>query len=148
MNRERIRELTTMLKGSRADELEVREGDLRVRLRKRTAVSVVAESCPNIVSGACTECNGEQAAPLEQDNLVQVKSQLVGLVHRGRRPGVEPLAQAGDKVSAGQLLGTIEALRNFTDVTSPVDGTIVQVIAEDGQPVQYGDPLMAIQPAV
>lgn len=148
MNRERIRELTAMLKGSRADELEVREGDLRVRLRKRTAVSVVGEAGPIVVSGACTECNGEQAAPLEHDNLVQVKSQLVGLFHRGRRPGVEPLAQAGDKVSAGQLLGTIEALRNFTDVTSPVDGTIVQVIAEDGQPVQYGDPLMAIQPSV
>jgi acetyl-CoA carboxylase biotin carboxyl carrier protein len=148
MNRERIRELTTMLKGSRADELEVREGDLRVRLRKQTAVSAVAEAGPIVVSGTCTGCNGEQVAPPEQDNLIQVKSQLVGLFHRGRRPEVEPLVQAEDKVSAGQLLGTIEALRNFTDVTSPVDGTIVQVIAEDGQPVQYGDPLMAIQPSV
>lgn len=147
MDRERIRELIDILKSSGAGEIQVREGDFRVRLRKRVDGAVAAEATVNALGGDESCCPAVEKPEPEVSQHVEVRSQLVGLFHRGRGPGAEPLAQAGDQVSAGQLIGTIEALRNFTDVTSPMDGTVVQVIAEDGQPVQYGDPLLAIKPS-
>ncbi len=145
MDRERIKQLIGMLNSSSAAELEVREGDLRVRLRKRDGTQQPAEAAapaPQVPEASGSQADAEES--LEDATIVT--AHLVGLFHRGTGPKAEPLAQVGDDVVAGQSLGTIEALRNFTEVTSPLDGTVVRIIAEDGAPVQFGDPLLAIRP--
>ncbi len=142
MNRERILKLNEMLKASCAGELEVREGDTRIRIRR---MPPAPSEPPCSVASA-----GDGAGPpAEVDPLVDatiVTAHIVGLFHRGTAPGGAPLVEPGDVVSEGQCLGTIEALRNFTEVSCPVDGTVVGVLVEDGAPVQFGDPLLAIRP--
>jgi acetyl-CoA carboxylase biotin carboxyl carrier protein len=140
MNRERILKLNEMLKASGAAELEVREGDERIRLMRAPEP---AQADVNADSGAA---NAVAAEPDPLKDATIVSAHIVGLFHRGSGPGEKPLVEPGDEVSEGQCIGTIEALRNFTEVTCPIDGTVVGVVAEDGQSVQFGDPLLAIRP--
>lgn len=142
MNRERILKLNEMLKDSCAGELEVREGDIRIRIRRMP---------PALSEPACadTAVGGVDAQPADVDPLTNatiVTAHIVGLFHRGSAPGGAALVEVGDQVDQGQCIGTIEALRNFTEVSCPIDGTVVGVLAEDGAPVQYGDPLLAVRP--
>ncbi len=145
MDRNRIRELVAMLRSSSAAELEVREGNKRIRLRKRGGgareVQVSADTTPGDGDGLRQP---EVDDPLADATVVA--AQLVGLFHRGAAPGARALVEVGDAVAQGQQVATIEALRNLTEVTSPIDGQVVQVIAQDGEPVQYGDQLLAIRP--
>ena len=147
MDRERIEQLIGILKDSTAAELEVRDGDQRIKLRRQGSADGGA---PVAVEGAArTACGpgcGDEARDDDAGDTTVVKARLVGLFHRGSSPGDEPLVDVGDKVRDGQKIGTIEALRNFTEVTSPVAGVVVEVIAEDGQPVQFGAGLLAIRP--
>jgi len=141
MNRERILKLNEILKASCAGELEVREGDTRIRIRRMPP----APSEP-----PCAFTAGDGAAPpADVDPLTDatiVTAHIVGLFHRGSAPGGAPLVEVGDQVDQGQCIGTIEALRNVTEVSCPIDGTVVGVLAEDGAPVQFGDPLLAVRP--
>ena len=147
MDRERIEQLIGMLNDSAAAELEVCDGRQRIKLRRHGGgdggASVAAEGA---VDTACGMAESEEAREDGAEETTVVRARLVGLFHRGDSPGDEPLAEVGDKVSDGQKIGTIEALRNFTEVTSPVAGVVVEVIAEDGDAVQFGDDLLVIRP--
>lgn len=140
MDRERILKLNEMLKASCAAELEVREGDTRVRIRRVPP----APPTPPCGTGAVGESAAAEVDPLRDATIVT--AHIVGLFHRGSGPGEKPLVQSGDEVSEGQCIGTIEALRNVTEVICPVAGTVAGVVAEDGAAVQFGDPLLAIRP--
>ena len=142
MNRERILKLNEMLKASCAGELEVREGDTRIRIR-RMPPAPSEPPCAVVASrdGAATTA---EVDPLTDATIVT--AHIVGLFHRGSAPGGAPLVEVGDRVEEGQCIGTIEALRNFTEVSCPIEGTVVGVLAEDGAPVQFGDPLLAVRP--
>lgn len=139
-------QLVDMLKQSSAGELEVREGGRRFKLSKRASVM----AAPVVPDVAEAESSADAAVPGDVSgvpaNATIVKAHMVGLFHRGNGPGGTPIVSEGDSVSAGDVIGTIEALRNFTEVVCPVDGTIATIISEDGSPVQFGDPLIAIRP--
>ncbi len=147
MDRERIEQLIEILNDSAAAELEVRNGGQRIKLRRQGSAdgggSVAVEGAVDAAGGVTGSEDGRENGA---EDATVVTARLVGLFHRGNSPGDEPLADVGDKVSDGQKIGTIEALRNFTEVTSPVAGVVVEVIAEDGQAVQYGDGLLVIRP--
>ena len=78
---------------------------------------------------------------------VTVHAHVVGIFYRGEGPEKEPLAREGDEVSEGQAIGTIEALGRLVAVKAPVDGTIDELVAEDGQRVEYGTLIARIRPA-
>jgi acetyl-CoA carboxylase biotin carboxyl carrier protein len=149
MDRDRIEQLIGMLNDSKAAELEVRDGGQRIKLRRRAGAN--GEAVIAVESAADTPCDtvgSDDEREHRAEKTTVVTARLVGLFHRGNRPGDEALASVGDKVSEGQKIGTIEALRNFTEVISPVAGVVVEVIAEDGEAVQYGDGLLVIRPDV
>lgn len=147
MDRERIKQLIGMLNDSAAAELEVCDGRQRIKLRRRGgADGGVPCAVEGAVDTACGMAESEEARDDGAGDTTVVTARLVGLFHRGDSPGDEPLAEVGDRVSDGQKIGTIEALRNFTEVTSPVAGVVVEVIAEDGDAVQFGDDLLVIRP--
>jgi acetyl-CoA carboxylase biotin carboxyl carrier protein len=154
LDRERILELVQILKNSGAAELAVTEGETRIRL-----VRGVAAPAPVVVDAplaAETEPGAAElapAAPAEipaavDEDVVVVRSRVVGLFYRGKQAGGEPLVEAGQEVREGQLLGIIEVLRKPTEVTSPVAGVLEEVVAEEAHGVQYGDPLFTIRPEV
>ncbi|MFO7945451.1 MAG: biotin/lipoyl-containing protein [Armatimonadota bacterium] len=139
MDRERVQALIDILKSSDASELSVSHGETTFTI-KRAHTSAVVTGDSELFDPVA------DAAETEKD-LVEVTARLVGLFHAGNQPGEPPLVQAGDEIKEGQTIGTIEALRNFTEVISPVGGVIEKVVAEDATAVQYGDVLFLIRPA-
>ncbi len=151
IDRDAVRRVIDLLNESGAGEIEIDDGELSVRVR-RPALAAAPVTTP--VEGLEAE---EAAAPAEAgeavpgrpavpgEQLEYVTAGLVGLFHHGRSPDDEPLVSVGDEVGSGQVIGTIEALRKLTDVVAPCDGVVVEVLADDGEAVQYGDLLFAIR---
>jgi acetyl-CoA carboxylase biotin carboxyl carrier protein len=147
MDRPRILNLLELLKSSSAAELAVQEGESYVRLRRRPPAPAPA---PPAVPGMAVSAEGALApglAPGLADGRVVVTARLVGFFHRGQGPDAEPLVAVGDCVRPGQTIGTIESLRQMTAVTAPGAGTVLEIVATEHQPVQFGDALIILEPA-
>jgi acetyl-CoA carboxylase biotin carboxyl carrier protein len=140
MDRERVRELVALLKSSTSMELAVREGDSYIRVRRAPVAVAHAPQRP-AAAGAAAETGG--AGPATDDLIVRAR--LVGRFYRGKGPGKPPLVNVGDKVAAEDVVATIEALGKLTGVPCPEAGDVVEVLAEDGQAVAYGAPLLRVK---
>lgn len=145
MDRQRILSLLDLLKSSAVAELAVREGDSYVRLRRAPATPAAPEPSASALPGMAV-ASGAGLGPAGEKTVV-VGARLVGLFHPGQGPDSAPLVKVGDRVKQGQTIGTIESLRQITAVTAPVAGTVVEVIAQERQPVQFGDALIILRPA-
>lgn len=141
VDREQVQKVVRMLKASEASELSISDGESTITVSRAYAPPPVeAPAFVSPVSG------GENDLPEDTGDLIEVTARLVGLFHAGTGPGEGPFVREGDRVEEGQTIGTIEALRNFTEVISPTDGTIEKILAEDGAAVQFGDVLFFIRP--
>jgi len=150
LDRDAVRRAVDLLKQSNAAELEISEGELTVRVRRLPAAPVVvapapAEGAEPFAEDLEVAVEAPQAQPeAEAPARGYIEARIVGLFHRGRGPDAEPLVKVGDSIKVGQLVATIEALRKLTEVRSPLTGQIAEVLVEDGQPVQYGQKLFAL----
>ena len=139
MNRERILKLNEMLKASCAAELEVREGDTRVRIRR------MPPAPPTPPCG--TEAVGESAAAAGVDPLrdaTMVTAHMVGLFHRAPAPGSPPFVSKGDRIRKGDVLYIVEAMKMMNEITADADGEVVDVCAQNGQVVEFGQILFKL----
>ena len=136
MDRERIVELVRLLKSSSATELEVREGDLRVRI-----VRPAPEG-----AGMMREEEGRSEGEGKGAEGILVHSHVVGYFRRTDAETGKVLVETGEKVKQGQPIGRIETLGRSVIVEAPVDGEVVEFLAEDGESVQYATPLVRIRP--
>lgn len=148
LDRERLLELLEWFKASTAREFAVQEGERFYRFVRAEAVVEAPElqsdsEAPSVLS---TPGQNAMASPTVAPEKVVVSARVVGLFYRGKEPGGAPLVEVGSHVESGQQLGIIEVLRKPTAVSAPVAGEIVQIFHEDGQGVQYGDPLFVIRP--
>ena len=143
VDRGRIQELTEILKASSAGEISVREGDSFVRIRQG-AEGVVVETEANGASSA-GEPSAAAPGPVAEPEVVPVRVKLVGTFYLKRQDETLALVQVGTHVAEGQVVGAIEALGKWTGVLSPVAGEVVEIVAQEGAPVQYGDVVMRIK---
>ncbi len=146
------------------EEFEYSHGDLRIRLKKPSANSAAIPqrllTAPEIVvagqSGAAhaevpaapppTAAAREAAAgPARAEDQHVVKSPIVGTFYNAPSPGAEPFVQLGDSVEVGQVLCIIEAMKLMNEIESDVAGEVMRILVENGQPVEYGEPLFAIR---
>ena len=74
-----------------------------------------------------------------------IKSPMVGTIYLAAQPGAEPFIKVGDKVNAGQTLMIVEAMKTMNPIPSPKAGTVAQILVTDGQPVEYGEPLVVLE---
>ncbi len=140
-----LRQLITLMNGSDIEEIGIEEASsgLRLSLRKPAPLAAVASSADDdtleyfIADGAGAET---------PSTTVEVTSPLVGLFHPGMKPGARPLCAMGDVVREGQVVCAVEALNVFNEVEAPAAGRILAIYVTDGQPVEYGQPLLAIEP--
>nr|BBH95585.1 hypothetical protein KTA_37840 [Thermogemmatispora argillosa] len=142
---EQIKRLVQLLDSSDVSELELRAptAGLRLALRKARLSATDGLAATEVVDEgeAATE---EQSAPAAETRHTIV-SPWVGIFHRWARPKEQrPLVQVGDQVKVGQLVATVEALNVINEVESPVAGRVVEILVEEGQPVEYGQPLMVV----
>jgi acetyl-CoA carboxylase biotin carboxyl carrier protein len=131
-------------------EIEIEREGLRVRVARNISVaaSVPAAYAPASVAAAAAVA-ATAAAPAAALDLAKhpgaVPSPMVGTVYWSPEPGAKPFVEVGTKVSAGQTLLIIEAMKTMNQIPSPHAGTVTQILVEDGQPVEFGEPLMIIE---
>ena len=152
-----VRRLADILKDTDLSEIEVEKGDLKIRVARQAAVVAAA---PTLVAAtpmvappsaiATAAASGSAAAPStvttnEELRGEIVKSPMVGAVYLQPSPGSKRFVQAGEQVTAGQTLLIIEAMKTMNPVPAPKAGTVTKVLVEDGQPVEFGEPLVVIE---
>ena len=145
MDLKEIRELLELVDQTNAvEEFEMEQADLRIRIRKAAATnasSVVIEQ-----SGSAPErlAPGGTAQQAPSDSFHVFKAPIVGTFYITPKPDADPFVRVGDVVHKGMVLCIIEAMKLFNQIESDVDGTIVRILVENGQPVEYGQPLFVI----
>ncbi len=145
MNMKEIRALLDLLREYGLTEVEVERGGDRIRLRRDTPTSPAAP-----VSIASTQAPSAPAfAPASEErrsDLVTIEAPMVGTFYRASSPDAEPFVREGDVVKRGQVLCIIEAMKLMNEIESKVSGRVARVLAENGQPVEYGQSLLLIEP--
>jgi len=141
--RELIRELAGLLDETSLTEIEVEREGLRVRVA-RNATLMAAPMMPATAPAAIAA-----AAPAAQSNSAGqsgvVPSPMVGTAYVAPEPGARPFVDVGSKVNAGDTLLIIEAMKTMNQIPAPRAGTVKQILFEDGQPVEFGEPLMIVE---
>lgn len=154
LDREAVQRVVDLLKDSTAQELEVDDGEVSVRVRRTVAAAApVAIAAPETDAALAQPTLAPEALaggdadadPLDDAPVSYIMAKKVGLFHWGAGPDAEPLVTVGTQVSADQVVATVEALRKLTEVTSPFDGEIVETLVDDGESVQYGQKLFAVR---
>jgi len=138
-----IRDLALLLDETNLTEIEIERAGLRVRVARTISVSAaVAPSYhPPGIAGAAVPA---PIADVSKHPGV-VPSPMVGTVYWASEPGAKPFVEVGSKVAAGETLLIIEAMKTMNQIPSPRAGTVTQILVEDGQPVEFGEPLVVIE---
>jgi acetyl-CoA carboxylase biotin carboxyl carrier protein len=166
MDFKQIQELIKIVNKSNIGELSIEEKDFKITIKqKEDAAPVYASptpapayyapapatapqqsSAPAAASNAgATESSA--ASTKQADNLVTIKSPMIGTFYRSASPDKPPFASVGDEVTVGKTVCIIEAMKLFNEIESEVSGTIVKVLVDDASPVEYDQPLFLVEPA-
>ena len=143
-----IRELALLLDETSLTEIEIERAGLRLRVARN--ISIAAEMPASFAPAAVAPAAAAAAASSEPatdyaNHPGVVPSPMVGTAYWSPEPGAKPFVEIGVKVSAGQTLLIIEAMKTMNQIPSPRAGTVTQILIEDGQPVEFGEPLVIIE---
>ena len=132
--------------------LEIEENGFRVKIDKETKTVHTTVAQPQFSVPVPSNNNPEPAAaeakkPEAEENLHEIKSPIVGTLYRAPAPDADPYIQVGDTVSVGSILCIVEAMKLMNEIESDVSGKVVKILAENGRPVEYNQPLFLIQPS-
>ena len=142
-----IRELALLLDETSLSEIEIERSGLRVRVARNVSIaaSMPASFQPSAPAPAPAGASANTGANDLSKHPGVVPSPMVGTAYWAPEPGAKPFVEVGSKVSAGQTLLIIEAMKTMNQIPSPRAGTVTQILVEDGQPVEFGEPLMIIE---
>ena len=144
-----VRRLADILTETGLSEIEVEHSGLKIRVAKTLTAApmqmmhAAPAPAPAPVAAAASSSASAEAVPARVSGDT-VKSPMVGSVYLQPEPGAEPFVKVGDTVTAGQTLMIIEAMKTMNPIPAPKAGTIVEILVEDGQPVEFGEPLAVI----
>jgi acetyl-CoA carboxylase biotin carboxyl carrier protein len=141
-----VRELALLLDETSLTEIEIERAGLRLRVARNISIAAtmpapMAHAAPVPVAAAAV---APAAADLSK-HPGAVTSPMVGTAYWAPEPGAKPFIEVGSKVSVGQNLLIIEAMKTMNQIPSPRAGTVTQILVEDGQPVEFGEPLVIIE---
>lgn len=143
-----VRELAGLLADTDLTEIEVQKGDLRIRVARTPATTTVIQAAAGAhvaqipARGSVAASVGPEGAPARDPDAVN--SPMVGTAYRRPAPGAKTFVEVGSEVRVGDKLLLIEAMKTFNDIVAPRAGTVRAIHVEDGQPVEYGEPLVVI----
>ena len=143
-----IRDLAGILNDTNLTEIEIESDDFRVRVSRQAAAAAQSFAFPpqNIAPAlqAAPVAASPSPAAADAPSKNAVPSPMVGTCYRSPAPGAEAFIQVGQSVREGQTLLIIEAMKTMNQIPSPRAGTVSAILVEDGQPVEYGEPLVVI----
>ncbi|MEY4428723.1 MAG: hypothetical protein RLZZ182_1412 [Pseudomonadota bacterium] len=152
MDLRKLKTLIDLVSESNVSELEITEADGKVRIVKAGAQPVVytqALPAAPLQAAAPAAVAAPAAAPAAAEAPVEtghvVKSPMVGTFYRSSSPGAKAFAEVGDTVKAGQPVCIIEAMKIMNEIEADKDGVVSKILVENGQPVEYGQPLFIIE---
>jgi biotin carboxyl carrier protein len=139
-----LRQLITLMHGSDIDEIGIEEAasGLRLTLRKPAPISIGGGADEDLFDALVVE----ELEVRAEMNTVSVRAPLVGVFRAAMKPGARGLCALGDVIREGQIIGAVEALNVYNEVEAPAAGRISAIFVSDGQPVEYGQPLLEIEP--
>jgi acetyl-CoA carboxylase biotin carboxyl carrier protein len=144
-----IRELALLLDETSLTEIEIERAGLRVRVARNISIAAGISSLPTMAAGPAVAAAASAASAAVGADFSKhpgvVPSPMVGTAYWAPEPGAKPFIEVGSKVSAGQTLLIIEAMKTMNQIPSPRAGTVTQILVEDGQPVEFGEPLVIIE---
>ncbi len=155
MDLKQIHDLIKVVNKSNIGEISIEDKDGKVTIKQKedkitvSAAPVYAAAPAPVVAPVAAPvaaASAPAAAPVA-DNLITVKSPMIGTFYRRASPDKPLLAEEGTEVSPGKVVCIIEAMKLFNEIESEVKGTIVKVLVEDASPVEYDQPLFLVQPA-
>src|SRR5499426_3679891 len=139
-----IRELARLLDETGLSEIEYERDGQRVRVAREAHVAAAAPA--RQPAPADPPAPAAETAPLDPAKHPGViTSPMVGTAYVGPEPGAKPFVEVGGRVQAGDTLLIVEAMKTMNQIPSPRAGTVVQILIEDGQPVEFGEPLMIVE---
>ncbi|HOY79890.1 MAG TPA: acetyl-CoA carboxylase biotin carboxyl carrier protein subunit [Hyphomonadaceae bacterium] len=143
-----IRELAAILREADLGEIEVEQSGVRIKVAKSSG-AVQYAAAPAVAAPAAVAAAPAAAAPVTKASLRDhpgaVKSPMVGTVYLQAEEGAPKFVKVGDTVNAGATLLLVEAMKTFNPVTAPRGGKVTQILIENQQPVEFGEPLVIIE---
>ncbi len=144
IEQEAIRELAQLLNETGLSEIEIEKAGLRIRVaRTLTMVGTAVSAGPAPVGAGAVPALAPANDPASHPGAV--KSPMVGTAYRAPEPGSASFIEIGSRVSQGQTLLIIEAMKTMNHIPAPKAGTVTQILFENGQPVEFGEPLVVIE---
>lgn len=146
-----VREIAKLISETDLTEIEVEKGDLKIRVARQITVQPVMQTiaapapmaAPLAASAAAPTPAAEKTVDLGA-HPGAVRSPMVGTAYRRPSPGANAFIEIGSTVKVGDKLLLVEAMKTFNEIVAPKAGTITHILVEDGQPVEYGEPLVII----
>jgi acetyl-CoA carboxylase biotin carboxyl carrier protein len=146
--RELIRELAMLLDETNLTEIEIERAGLRLRVARNISIAAAAPVSYQPAPFAAAPASAPAAAATSADiskHPGAVPSPMVGTAYLASEPGAKPFIDIGSKVKVGDTLIIIEAMKTMNQIPSTRAGTVTQILVEDGQPVEFGEPLVIIE---
>ncbi len=147
-----IRELAQILRETDLTEIELVDGESRLRVVRQSIVAAPAPAATQVTVAApaaapvtVTTSQAGAGEAADADHPGAVTSPMVGVAYLAPEPGAAPFVTVGSKVAQGQTLLLIEAMKTFNQIKAPRAGTVTRILVESGMPVEYGEPLMIIE---
>jgi len=146
MDLRKLKKLIDLVQESGIGEIEITEGEEKVRISRQSSAPAMIMASPGMqpmVAGAPAAPAAPAAPPQPVGHTL--KSPMVGTFYRAPSPGSPPFVEIGQVVSKGQTLCIIEAMKLLNEIESDMAGTVKAILVENGQPVEYGQPLLLIE---
>tara|TARA_B100000401_G_C52704276_1_gene670672 strand:+ start:412 stop:840 length:429 start_codon:yes stop_codon:yes gene_type:complete len=134
-----IKELVDNLKEFNLTELEYQDGDKKIKVSRASRVST-----EQIKAGAVISGNKSVLANKSEEDGIRIKSPIIGTAYLAPEPGAKKFVEVGQKIKKGQTIMIVEAMKTMNHVPSPSDGTVKKVLVNDGQSVEFGQPLIIL----
>ncbi len=152
-DKELIRELASLLEETGLTEIEVEHEGRRIRVARGVNLTTTLTTNPTQAEPQesvrpASARPAKRASGQTEEFAVHpgtVTSPMVGTAYRAPEPGATPFVEIGSKVDAGQTILIVEAMKTMNQIPSPRAGTVIAILVEDGQPVEYGEPLVVIE---
>ncbi len=137
MELEKLKEFINFMNDNSLCELEIEEEGKRIRLKK------FSENQPVIVSQAPIPVKEEK--PGKKEGVIEIKAPMVGTFYRAPSPGAKPYVEIGDVIKPGDVVCIVEAMKLMNEIKAEIGGKIVEVLVENGQPVEFGQTLFVLE---
>jgi acetyl-CoA carboxylase biotin carboxyl carrier protein len=145
MELDEIKNLIELLKDTDISEIQIEREGAKLKLKREKFLSSFDVSPPPTHTPAAEPATAKEES--RDTNLITISSPIVGMFFRSSSPDTEPFVEVGSNVKKGQVLCIVEAMKLMNEIDTDTDGVVMDILVENGHPVEYGEPLFLIKPA-